>query len=59
MLTEFTWKGKMVFEAKAESGHSVLMDAEPEAGGKDVGPKPVELLIVALGGCTGTDVVSI
>ena len=59
MLTEFTWKGKMVFEAKTESGHSVLTDAKPEVGGEDKGPRPMEFLMVSLGGCTAMDVVSI
>jgi putative redox protein len=59
MLTKFTWNGKMVFEANTESGHSVLMDAKPQVGGEDRGPRPMELLMVSLGGCTGMDVVSI
>jgi putative redox protein len=59
MLTTFTWKGKMVFEGKTESGHSVLMDAKPEVGGEDKGPRPMEFLMVSLGGCTAMDVVSI
>ncbi len=59
MLTKFNWKGKMVFEAKTESGHSVFMDAKPEVGGEDNGPRPMELLIVSLGSCTAMDVVSI
>ncbi len=59
MLTAFSWKGKMVFEAKTESGHSVLMDAKPEVGGEDKGPRPMELLMVSLGSCTAMDVVSI
>lgn len=59
MVTKFTWKGKMVFEANTESGHSVLMDVKPQVGGEDRGPRPMELLMVSLGGCTGMDVVSI
>lgn len=59
MLTRFTWKGKMVFEAKTDSGHSVLMDAKPEVGGEDKGPRPMEVLMVSLGACTAMDVVSI
>jgi putative redox protein len=59
MLTTFDWKGKMVFEGKTESGHSVLMDAKPEVGGEDKGPRPMELFMVSLGGCTAMDVVSI
>lgn len=49
----------MGFEGKTESGHSVLMDAKPEVGGEDKGPRPMELLILSLGGCTAMDVVSI
>jgi putative redox protein len=59
MFTQITWKGKMVFEGKTESGHSVSMDAKPEFGGEERGPRPMELLMVALGGCTGMDVISI
>jgi putative redox protein len=59
MFTQITWKGKMVFEGKTESGHSVLMDAKPEFGGEKRGPRSMELLMVALGGCTGMDVISI
>jgi putative redox protein len=59
MFTQITWKAKMVFEGKTESGHSVLMDAKPEFGGEERGPRSMELLMVALGGCTAMDVVSI
>ncbi len=53
------WAGKMAFEARTGSGHTVLMDARREVGGEDRGPRPTELLLAALGGCTGIDVVSI
>jgi putative redox protein len=59
MFTQIFWKRKMEFEGKTESGHSVLMDAKPEFGGEERGPRSMELLMVALGGCTGMDVVSI
>ena len=59
MFTQVSWKGKIAFEGKTESGHSVLMDAKPELGGEERGPGPMELLMVALGGCTAMDVVSI
>lgn len=59
MFTQITWKGKMAFEGKTESGHSVIMDGKPEFGGEEKGPGPMELLMVALGGCTGMDVISI
>lgn len=47
------------FVATAGSGHSVVMDGDPEFGGKNSGARPMELLLVGLGGCTGMDVVSI
>lgn len=53
------WSGGMAFEARTGSGHTLLMDARPEAGGENRGPRPTELLLAALGGCTGIDVVSI
>src|SRR5689334_1692885 len=50
--------GNMAFRAITESGHEVVMDAAPEVGGTDTGPRPMELLLVGLGGCTGMDVIS-
>jgi len=52
------WKGDMSFEADI-NGHKVMMDTIPEGGGHDSGPSPKKLLLVALSGCTGMDVVSI
>lgn len=52
------WKGKMAFEAES-SGHAILLDAGPEVGGDDQGPRPKPLMLVALAGCTAMDVVSI
>jgi putative redox protein len=52
------WKQKMQFDAVV-NGHHILMDAVPEAGGEDRGPRPKELMLAALAGCTGIDVVSI
>ncbi len=49
----------MAFEATAASGHSLRIDAAPEVGGSDSGPRPLELLLLGLGGCTGMDVISI
>ncbi len=53
------WVNGMQFESETGSGHKVLMDARKEVGGEDQGPRPMELLLAALGGCTGMDVVSI
>lgn len=55
---ETTWKGNMQFDAMV-SGHHVIMDAMPDAGGEDQGVRPKPLMLAALGGCTGMDVISI
>jgi len=52
------WKGDMAFEADI-NGHKVIMDANTEGGGHNLGSSPKKLLLVALSGCTGMDVVSI
>lgn len=53
-----SWKGNMQFEALV-NGHSIMMDAKEESGGMDAGPRPKELMLSALAGCTGMDVVAI
>ena len=53
-----SWAGGMAFESEV-TGHKVLMDAYDNVGGHDRGPRPKPLLISALTGCTGMDVVSI
>lgn len=53
-----TWKQDMVFEAEV-NGFKMMLDAEPEAGGKNNGPRPKPLTLVSLAGCTGMDVISI
>ena len=49
----------MAFQADTGSGHSLAMDAAPEVGGANCGSRPMEMLLVGLGGCTGMDVISI
>lgn len=60
MKSEVTtrWLGNMAFEAEV-GGHKLLMDAAEEAGGEDRGARPKPLLLAALTGCSGMDVVSI
>jgi putative redox protein len=53
-----SWNGDMQFDALV-SGHHVIMDASPEVGGKDGGPRPKALMLASLAGCTGMDVISI
>lgn len=49
----------MQFIGDAESGHAIVMDSDYSVGGKNTGPRPMELLLIASGGCTGMDVISI
>jgi putative redox protein len=49
----------MCFDAEAGSGHHVTLDAAEHGGGQNAGFRPMELLLVGLGGCTGMDVISI
>lgn len=52
------WKGGLAFESDI-NGHKLMMDAPEAAGGTNTGPGPKKLMLVALSGCTGMDVVSI
>lgn len=49
----------MSFTAETGSGHLLAMDGAPEAGGNNLGPRPMELLLAGTGGCTAFDVVMI
>lgn len=49
----------MAFHAATGSGHLVNMDGAPEGGGKNLAPRPMEMLLVGAGGCTAFDVVLI
>jgi putative redox protein len=57
--TTVEYEGGMTFRGHGTSGHEVQMDASREVGGDDSAARPVEVLLCALGGCTGMDVVSI
>ena len=52
------WLEDMSFESEID-GHKIIIDAKPEVGGKDRGPRPKPMMLAALGGCTSMDVVSI
>ena len=52
------WNGNMLFDANV-SGHHVMMDAVAAVGGEDKGSRPKELMLAALAGCSGMDVVSL
>ena len=49
----------MMFVGESGSGHAVVMDGAPEYGGRNLGTRPMEMLLIGLGGCTGFDVVQI
>lgn len=57
-IVKTDWLGNMKFDSLV-SEHHVIIDALPEVGGEDAGPRPKELMLTALAGCTGMDVVSI
>lgn len=52
------WTGEMSFRNEVND-HQIIMDAESQFGGQDKGPRPKPLLLTALGGCTGMDVVAL
>ena len=52
------WLGNMAFEAEV-NGHTIVLDAEPHVGGENRGLRPKPFMLVALGGCTAMDVISI
>jgi putative redox protein len=60
MLTaKVTYIKGMQFVGDTESGHALVMDADPSDGGQNIGPRPMELLLAGAGGCSGMDVISI
>ena len=59
MKAKISWDGEARFVAETESHHTVLMDGPPERGGKNSGPRPMEMMLMAIGGCAAFDVVHI
>jgi putative redox protein len=53
------WHEGMSFIAETGSGHLVAMDGAPTAGGRNLAPRPMELLLAGTGGCTSFDVIMI
>lgn len=52
-------EGDFGFEAKDANGHTVRLDTSPEGGGTNFGVRPMQMLLMGLGGCSGIDIVSI
>lgn len=59
MKARIKWVEGMTFVGESGSGHSVVMDGAPESGGRDLGVRPMEMLLMGMGGCTAFDVVMI
>lgn len=59
MQTSVHWLENVAFEAKSESGHQIIMDGSAEYGGENRGPRPMELILMGLGGCASFDIVTI
>ena len=59
MKARIKWVEKGTFLGESGSGHSVVMDGPPESGGRDIGIRPMEMLLIGMGGCTAFDVVMI
>jgi putative redox protein len=59
MRAKIQWRDKVHFTAVADSGHQIPLDGPAEAGGENRGSRPMELVLMGLGGCTSYDVVNI
>jgi putative redox protein len=53
------WTREMQFTGTGAAGTTITMDSRPEHGGRGAGPSPMETVLLALGGCTGMDVISV
>ena len=59
MKATVKWVDGVSFSAESETGHTVVMDGPPDKGGRDLGPRPMEMLLMGMGGCASFDVLSI
>jgi putative redox protein len=59
MKVRIKWLENVAFVAESESGHALVMDGAPEGGGRNLGPRPMETVLMGTGGCTAYDVVHI
>jgi putative redox protein len=59
MKSRVKWVENVCFMAESESGHAMIMDGAPDIGGRNLGPRPMEMLLMGTGGCTSVDVVMI
>lgn len=59
MEAKIKWIDQVKFKGESESGHDLLMDGPAESGGENQGMRPMELMLLGIGGCTSYDVVTI
>lgn len=59
MKARVQWLDGRAFVGESGSGHAVVMDGAPEAGGRNIGVRPMEMMLLGLGGCTAFDIVMI
>ncbi|KAB2312487.1 OsmC family protein [Betaproteobacteria bacterium SCN2] len=59
MKARIKWIEGVSFAGQSESGHTVVMDGPPDAGGQNLGVRPMEMLLLGMGGCTAFDVMHI
>lgn len=59
MKARVQWLDGRAFVGETGSGHAVVMDGAPESGGRNIGIRPMEMLLLGLGGCTAFDIVMI
>lgn len=59
MKARIKWVENVAFMGESESGHCVIMDGSPEVGGRNLGLRPMEMLLLGMGGCTAFDVMLI
>lgn len=59
MKVRIKWVEDASFLGQSESGHALVMDGPPDAGGRNLGPRPMETVLIGTGGCTAFDVVHI
>ena len=59
MKASVSWAGKAKFVGASGSGHELTMDGPPDHGGENQGPRPMEMMLLGLGGCSTFDVMTI
>ena len=59
MRATIKWLDNVSFVGETETSHAIVMDGAPDAGGRNIGPRPMEVVLIGTGGCTAFDVIHI